>query len=289
MKFSKGLIAAAAISMALGTAQAATETNTLVTGGSLVTNGQPFYNLQGSGTLSFSKLLLVALNLAQVGLTPVPDASLQVGTSTNSAGVVKYASVNAAAPVSALTFAFDGEAIDVLAVATDGGSLQTTSKNSATSGTGSLSISDLKVNLTTKTIYADIVGANGVGALNDHALWTFDAISGPTHFNLSDVILPPARWGEMPQISLSANNTISGLFLVNATDIDNIFVKALNLNATGRSGINAVNNRTATNTAGFGTITSAITIGTVPEPSTYALMGVGMVGLALFGRRRSSR
>jgi hypothetical protein len=286
MKFNKSLIAATAITMFAGAAQAALETGTLEVGGSYASNGYTFSDLSGSGTLEFSKLLITALNLASVGTQAVPAATLQISTSTNASGAVKYVSVAAAAPVTGLTSTFDGATVTVTAVQTQGGSLQTTVKNSATNGTGSLSISDLKVDLTTKTIYADIVGANGVGTLNDYALWTYDTISGPTTFDLT-----PGAPASAGSSTLSSTNTLSGLFLVKSTDIDAIFVKSLNLNNTGRSGINAVNNRTATNTAGFGSITSKISViaTPIPEPSTYALMAAGLVGLGLFGRRRAAR
>ena len=286
MKFNKSLIAATAITMFAGAAQAALETVTIETGGSSASNGYTFSDLSGSGTLSFSRLLITALNLASVGMQAVPAATLQISTSTNASGAVRYVSAAAAAPVTGLTSTFDGATVTVTAVQTQGGALQTTVKNSATNGAGSLSISDLKVDLTTKTIYADIVGANGVGTLNDYALWTYDTISGPTTFDLT-----PGAPASAGASTLSSTNVLSGLFLVNSADIDNIFVKSLNLNNTGRSGINAVNNRTATNIAGFGSITSNISViaTPIPEPSTYALMAAGLVGLGLFGRRRAAR
>jgi len=302
MNFNKSLIAASAFVAMAGAAHAAVETNTLTTNGSVTSNGYTFSQLSGTGSLNFSSTLITALNLAQVNVAPVSPATVSPTTSTTSTGVVRYTAVSAAAPVTSLTSNFDGTTLNVTNVGTAGGALQTTAKNSATNGPGSLSISNLQVDLTNKIIYADIVGNSTAVApagttfvygsvnLTRYALWSFDSITGPTSFGING-----------NTTSVGGQNTITGLFLVKATDIDDIFVKTLGLNNTGRSGINSVNTRVSStgvvNTAGFGSIVSNITasvataggpVSPVPEPSTYVLMGLGLVGLGL-ARRRAAR
>lgn len=280
----KSLIAAAAFVAASGAANAAT--NTLTVGGSVSDSGWTLSQLSGSGTLSFSGLLISALNTASVALGEVSPATLNITTSTNVSGKVRYVTASAAAPVTSLTGNFDGSALTVTKVGTGGGATQTTVAGSATNGAGFLSISNLNVDLTTKTVYADIDGANGVGKISQYALWTFTGLSGATTFNVPN----PAV-----QTSFTSDNTITGLFASQAT-IDNIFVKALNLNSTGKSGLTAVNDPTKGGGAGFGTIVSKITVlatpnsvtPAIPEPSTYALMGLGLVGIGLVARRRAN-
>jgi hypothetical protein len=229
MTFNKRLIAAITFAVLASSANAAPETFTIERDSDDGGFSNPFglKDLSGFGSFGFSKSLVAAVNLSSTSMQVVPDAALQTSTSTNPVGQVKYVSVGVALPLTSLSFSAEGSSLIMRELETDGGLLLTTTKNSATHGAGSLSISDLKVDLTTKTIYADIVGANGVGTLNDHALWQYTAISGPTTVEM-DPWGPPGR-------RLPPNMTLSGLFLVSAADVDNIFVKALNLNNTGRS------------------------------------------------------
>jgi len=264
---------------------------TLEANASITDQGYTVSGLGGEGTLNFSNVLLTALNLASVKLSAVEPATVAYNTSTTSTGIVRYVngSVSAKAPVTSITGSFDGTTVNVVGVQTSGGSLQTVSTSQATLGPGSLSISNLRVDLshynaaTTASIdiYADLSGGNGFASVSNYRLWTADTLTGPTTFTVT---------GE-PQL-FSATNTLSGIFLANSADIDNIFVKALNLNNTGRSGINSVNNRTLSNVDGFGKITSTISVTakantpTVPEPGTYALMGLGLAGIAAVGSTR---
>jgi len=265
---------------------------TLEANASITDQGYTVSGLGGEGTLNFSNVLLTALNLASVKLSAVEPATVAYNTSTTSTGIVRYVngSVSAKAPVTSITGSFDGTTVNVVGVQTSGGSLQTVSTSQATLGPGSLSISNLRVDLshynaaTTASIdiYADLSGGNGFASVSNYRLWTADTLTGPTTFTVT---------GE-PQL-FSATNTLSGIFLANSADIDNIFVKALNLNNTGRSGINSVNNRTLSNVDGFGKITSTISVTakantpTVPEPGTYALMGLGLAAVGMVARRRA--
>ncbi len=273
----KHVLAASAFVATGGGAHATTAT---LTHDSRVNNWQ----LVGeTGSLQFSSLLISALNTAKVALAEVSPADLQVTTtsSTSSSGVVttRFTGVNASAPITALTGDLDNETylFNVQQVSTAGGATQTTVKNGATDGPGFLSISNLKVDLLTKKVYADISGGNGVGDIQGYHLWTYTSLTGPTSLEL-----PPSFSG-----SIKVTNTLSGLFA--STAAMELIDQALNLNAIGRSSLNTVNDPTKGGGAGFGTIVSKIHVVAVPEPEAFAQLGVGLVGLGLVAASRRRR
>lgn len=256
--------AAACLMMASFAAQAAS--TTVQSGNSVSAGGYTFSDLNGTGTLSFSSTLIGALNAGGVDIQQVDPA---VATITrNSRG--KYTAVNIAAPVTSLTGDLSGSSFAATAVGTAGGALQTTVDDGFTTTGGSLSITNLTVDLTAKKVYATMIGGNGVGTINNLYLWDIASITGPTTATVSEGIN-------------TFSNTLSGL-TINQPAFD-LFAKSLGLTDAGKSALATVTD--------FGKITSTISVTakantpTVPEPGTYALMGLGLAAVGMVARRRA--
>ena len=267
MKFAFKSIVAAAAFVAAGAASASSLT--LTSGSSVTDQGWTVSNLTGSGTLSFSSTLIGALNAGGVQVSQVSPAVVTTTTTTPTSS--KYKTVSAAAPVTSLTGTFDGSTVAVTQVGTAGGALQTAVDDGFTTTGGTLSITNLTVDLTAKRVYATLIGANGVGTVNNLYLWDIATITGATSFAAVEG-------------NITSTNTLSGL-KINANAFS-LFSQALGLTAAG-------NNALATVTD-FGSISSSITVTaakvpttTVPEPSTYALMGLGLAAVGLVARRRA--
>lgn len=252
MKFAiKGIVAAVAF-VAAGAASAAAQTAVL--------NGADVGGLQivgGQGKLSFSGNLLAALDAGKVTVTDfAPGKAIAIKDEFN-----EYVEVSAQAPIASAVI--DNTTMKYMSVLVSGGATQITTPNKVSTG-GSLTVGNLNVDLVNKKVFATVNGANGVG--NNDNFYLFD-ITGP-------VVQDSFTAGMNQQLS-----NISGLQITQAGF--DAFVKALGLLPLASGALATVKD--------FGVITTNISVQPVPEPSTYALMGLGLVAAGFVARRRAAK
>jgi hypothetical protein len=292
-----GLIAAASF-MALGVAQATTQTLALDDRIQVQTPwaAAQISDLAGTSKLTFSNPLIGALNTTRVTFAEVAPAELTLPYRPGTTLYQNNGATYATQPVSALTADFGPDSLKISEVQTAGGAKYMTVKNGATAGVGDLTISNLRVVIGDRqgfggTIYADLSSTTaGFTNRTGYALWTFDQLLGSTTH-----AYPPLLGGSE---RLDMAHSLHGLFLVNSAEGRGLFQQALNLNNVGRGAFGVIENRGhVTNidprtgkVAGWGSITSNMSVVvTVPEPSTCALMLAGVLGVGMVARRRAPR
>ncbi|TAK91106.1 MAG: hypothetical protein EPO09_16430 [Aquabacterium sp.] len=221
----KSLVAAAAF-IAAGSAFAATVN---VTAGTTIYKG---YKLSGNETLSLSADALGILDIFQPTITAAGAAVVTVDKPDG----VTHENVSATAPLSAL--ALDDATQATLAAYSAGGMTWTFPARRGLTTGGSITISDLQVDLATKRVLATVTGANGVGTLTNFALWNFNTVEGST------TVIP-----SMLNTTAITTFKVSGLQLT--TDGFNTITTALALGNIGKSALRSI--------ADFGSVSTTVT------------------------------
>ncbi|HIV70205.1 MAG TPA: hypothetical protein H9903_04665 [Candidatus Aquabacterium excrementipullorum] len=227
----------------------------------------------GSGTLSFSSSLITALNVGKITLTQDAPATVNETYVTTPPFGTTRTGASANAPITSVTL--ESSSNEVLSVATAGGATMTASPLAGVSLGGTLSVTNITVDLSNKRIYASITGnftgvANNTYAAYDNTdittknnfyLWNFANITGPTTLT-----------------AYGASNQITGLTIT--TDGYKHLVSALRLYELGATTLQSVTD--------YGSIASVIPSSVLddgpatnlPEPSTYAMSALGLAMIA---------
>ena len=253
MKFAIKSIVAATAFVAAGAASAALVTvNVGQTVNGLTLDADSF------GALRFDDGLIDALNLGVVTASGFGGATV---TTVGEPGAYEYGGIIASAKVSSVTY--DDATGKVVRVVTVGGARQVATNNPALSG-GWVEVGNLDVRLDTMEIFGTVQGKSNV--------------SGSVAQNYSGKLFSIAGLaGDTTWQQGVALTQLTGLAIT--TEAFKAIDLSLGLKNVGRAGLQAA-------AANFGSINSQITVTpAIPEPSTYALMGLGLVGLALVRRR----
>ncbi len=228
----KSLVAAAAF-VAVGSASAATVT---------VPTGGTFKNLtltSAAQVLTLSQETLDAISTAAIAMVPVREGVLTTSADPAEPSIILSATLKT--PVSAVALDDTTQALQTSQSA--GGLSLTVPAGSIVSRTGgSVSISDMKVDLAAKRVYATIVGANGVGTVNNVYLFDVDSVTGAT---------------SLPATAGVSTVTASGLMLT--ADGSTKFATALGATAIGRAVL-------ASMASNFGSVDVSLT--TTAQPLT---------------------
>jgi len=202
-----------------------------------------------------------------------------------------------------------------------GGAFQRGTEIPGTLTGGTLLVENIRFDLANRTVIADVTGdpdpVDGEGDIESETrlsfpVWTWTAADevGPTSLKPASVLaadpvaalaadgftlLNQVSSGQLNPLTPNPTDTFQKYTVLAQTQFKNLqitedarlfFIQSFGLGDAGKNALNAVNG----SLGGWGTVASNIVfeVQEVPEPSTYALMGLGLVGISLVARRRSA-
>ncbi len=243
-----------------------------------------------------------------------------LATTTNITGITRISSKANSTIASIEAVTTGPNAGQILAANAVGGAFQQGTVIGGTLTGGTLLVENIRFDLASRTVFANVTGnADEVDGedpeavtVDNMALWTWTAADevGPTSLKPQSVLAadPVAALqadgftllNQADSTQLNSNTPAPGDFFQSYTVLAQTSFKNLQITPTARDffiasfglgsiGIDALNTVNGSQ-GGWGTVASNIVfkVQEVPEPSTYALMGLGLVGISLVARRRSA-
>jgi hypothetical protein len=170
---------------------------------------------------------------------------------------------------------------------TNGGMTLTTPFLKSISNGGSLTITDLRADLNSGLVFGKVIGGNGVGTLDDMALWQASNITSTSNVEAHSLCLPDelCMGGGVYERINSVHADLSDLMLTQQGK--DVFSRSLALQPLMQT---FLNNDLPLGKLSFDAqfkVAVGQNISVVPEPGTWALMGLGLVGLFAASRRKS--